>query len=262
MIKFNDLHSDLLNIIFKNTTCYERIIIKFVNNKCYKLIKDFINKDVDDERRSYFEKDFHNLTLFNKRSIIEWCMYDAITKDYNSIVTWISVIFNPNKKTVLWPMQIAAQLNKIHILNILREYGFYCDDAIPELAAGSGRLEVLKWIYKSKYYINIEKCMFAAISNNDTTIIKMLLDIDKISIWRIGWIYAARFAASQNKLESLKCLWETGGCLDESICESACRVDNIEMLKWARTKGCEWKKGTCLWYARGNAEMTRYIEDN
>jgi len=69
-------------------------------------------------------------------------------------------------------------------------------------------------------------------------------------------------AAKGGHFEVLKWLMENG-CIDEespTLCETLVEAGNIEHLKWARSKGCEWSQESHHHAIKsGSIEMLEYV---
>jgi hypothetical protein len=71
-------------------------------------------------------------------------------------------------------------------------------------------------------------------------------------------------AAADGKLDVLKYLRENRNTpWDEATCAVAAWIGNLEILKWAREKGCPWDRWTCDNAARnGHLELLKWAREN
>ena len=85
---------------------------------------------------------------------------------------------------------------------------------------------------------------------------------------RLGPSIARRYAvcakaAQDGRLEVLKWARARGCEWNAKTCECAARCGHLEVLQWARENGCEWDKWTCALAAKGGLlEVLRWAREN
>ena len=69
--------------------------------------------------------------------------------------------------------------------------------------------------------------------------------------------------AAEGSLEVLKWARSNGCDRDSYTCAYAAGNGHLEILKWARSSGCEWNSLTCAWAAQnGHLEVLKWARSN
>ena len=145
-------------------------------------------------------------------------MYSLPKEIHREIVSWLEP--EEQQMTRLTNRYFAGliQPQNVDLLKFGAERGLleYCEigfsrgnskKRIYEIAAGSGRLEVLKWARSQGCLWNMWACVFAA---------------------------------GNGHLEVLQWLRSQGCPWDSRVCSFAARYGHLEVLRWAIENGCPW----------------------
>ncbi len=149
MIKLDDLHSDLLNLIINKGNKYDKCIIRFVNKKYNNIVK--YNKIVYYKILPYFVKqNYLRLLIWWRANNFHFEMHLICYQifDYKriDIIRWIR---NDKLEYQKYLIRHAIVLKWLDILKILYANGYQFND--PQywcLASERGFLEILEWLNK------------------------------------------------------------------------------------------------------------------
>jgi len=174
----------------------------------------------------------------------------------------------------------------------LRQQGCAWSPKVLSCAMQGGNIEVLRWARENggdaPQYLNRDVAMKAA-KTGHLVILQKAWDLpiwSSFARWRIfdearigghvevvEWLWQVCSdndkskicfsAANEGHLELLKWARERGCSWDKRVCFTAAGRGDLEMLQWARENGCRWCTKTCLWAARnGHLQVLRWAVEN
>eukprot|EP00873_Tetraselmis_striata_P018328 jgi/Tetstr1/438592/TSEL_027143.t1 len=143
------------------------------------------------------------------------------------------------------------------------------------LAAGAGRVEILKWLDAQGFSWGEDTCTVAAMNGQvevlhwaaaqdcdvmvkDKLVLRTLVERGRVGVlqWGLqrGWELPRRtcdWAASAGQLKVLQLAWAQNCPWTLRTCAAAAEGGHLEILQWARANGCPWGEVTCAMAARG-----------
>jgi len=163
------------------------------------------------------------------------------------------------------PTFAAIEHGHLEVLKYLRIKVWNVDDAIREeacvIAAGNGRLEILKYLHENGYSFGDQACFYAA-SNGHLEVVKYL-HLNKTED-RLCWDRISCEAAAENGyLEVLKYLHDNGCPWDDDTCHGAARGGHLGILMYLHANGCPWNSYTCgIAVMKGHYDVLKYLHEN
>ena len=242
------------------------------------LIKDYVN--IENIKYIYRDESMSNIYFKNVKlfdfECIKWicsfselietsnlCLYSIIVQDFE-MAKYIYETKKPSSLDVKMTSDYCIQNNNLEMLKwvcsldppcLIFPYSF-------TIAANENNYEILEWlISRDEIRYWDESLTFIAIANNDLKMLKWL--IEKNACIDTG--NCSFEIISQNNFEILEFLYnhDPSIYLDEIFCHYSSSLNNLEMLKWFRTRNppFKWDKEECLKLCTEN-EIKRWIELN
>ena len=136
----------------------------------------------------------------------------------------------------IWPSEVAARYGHLELLKWMKEAGYPLGDSTCHSAALGTQLDVLKWLRYNNIPWDDDVCRAAAYKGD-----LMMLD----------WISKNGSPPRSPHRSS-------------SLCSEAIEGGNLDVLKWAITRGCSFDKNSLIHDAeiRGYHHIAEWIRDN
>lgn len=253
----NHLYSDNMRVPRLPIEIWE-LILKYVNsNEEYPLAlvcREWASLLRKKRARRNADKWVTSLScMVTSKSRVEWGLLNNIFVRSSCIVTRL-VAATPNVELMIWcgeegflldPNAIsqAARFGHLKMIQYLRIIGSEWDDAICEIVAQNGYLEVLKWCFE-------QGCPLP--NRNTTSLIELAADRRHFHV--VQWLHSQGFpltaevfasAASTGLLSLLQWLYDLKCPWDSRACLYAAKNAHFTCLQWLRLNNCPWDERTC-----------------
>jgi len=188
------------------------------------VILDRIERFDEDDDWELHERVGKGVVLYNRRDVLEW----ALEEQNNEVLNGIC--------------KVAAEEGRIDLLDEVwnsfddEDDRYDIIECLEQIAARYGKLNVLKWLENTEFYIIEEDCANEAAENGQLHILKWLQE--EISLELYGKLYYHAILGDQ--LNVMKWLREKEVPFPDYTFYHAALQRNLEILQWLHDEGCPW----------------------
>jgi len=229
-----DLPLELVDYILALADAYTKPVLRCVSPEWCTLVDSW--RRTEKEQRLVWPFEPAHRCFDRKRCALRLARHVA-DRDRWSIVFWIMKDLSWTHSLYFPVVNRAARLgNWAVVRRIYRTCGPVCTCAAPAYAAAQGRLDVLQWMVAHGMPLSSNTASEAARSGH----IHILEWLRAFHCTMLSKSDMSPAAAAGQRMDVLEWLDAHRYPIDQGTLRVAASVGNVEIAKWALTKGCSW----------------------